>query len=258
MLTRGDLSQSEYEEIQRELPVFDSTYSTILALSPDVVSMAFPPQSSAAIASVCLRDSIEALTEVKFSLREALAHKIWYEKYDSGENSWMAISFGKYFADNAALRLYSASEHLANGIVNMLEISEADLSGVKKKENRISRQVIVGTYLREKHPGHPITQIAMKLKDAKEWKDALDYRNTWVHDQPPRVKGLGISYARRKRWVITDKYHQLSFGGGDEPKYSIEEILEFIRPAASLFSEALGEVTAYFAKLFEGRNGTTA
>lgn len=77
----------------------------------------------------------------------------------------------------------------------------------------------------------------------------LEYRNTWVHKQPPTVAGLGLVYKRRKRWSVSDDGAMLTFGGGDEPDYKVEDIVSCVRAALFLFIEVLTEVADIYAEL---------
>ncbi|MCK5843106.1 MAG: hypothetical protein KAG97_00275 [Victivallales bacterium] len=53
-------------------------------------------------------------------------------------------SLCKFYLDDVALRLYAAAEHLANGIISMLEIDESDIIDEKKKDRLLSRQSVLG------------------------------------------------------------------------------------------------------------------
>ena len=90
----------------------------------------------------------------------------------------------------------------------------------------------------------------------KEWCATIKYRNRWVHEQPPTVKGLGIVYKRKKnetRWkpLSTGKGYTLEVVGGDVPEYSIEELIGFIQPAMFQFTDTLTSVVNFYMKLLE-------
>jgi len=121
--------------------------------------------------------------EATYAFHEILAHRKWYLEKREAPNELTAIFFSKFYADDVALRLYSAGEHLANALLFMLEVSKHDLDRYKKK-NRISLQVVVGHYLINEYPNDPVTKAILKLVKSKGWLKTIKYRNDWVHNQP--------------------------------------------------------------------------
>ena len=115
MTIRKNLTPPESRAIEEKLPQLDFVISAVLRLSPDLVSIKFSPNSSIPVASICFRDAVDLLCDVKFALFEAFAHKVWFENYEAESNRWVGIHFARFFADDSALRLYSAGEHLAAG-----------------------------------------------------------------------------------------------------------------------------------------------
>ncbi|MDQ3819990.1 MAG: hypothetical protein M3362_20265 [Acidobacteriota bacterium] len=153
------------------------------------------------------------LADACHAFHEILAHRAWYLEKREIPLERTAIHFTRFYADDVTLRLYAAGEHLANAIIDMMEIKARSLIPYKKK--RISRQIIVWEYIKREEPKHAITQAIKKLAQSKEWLATLEYRNAWVHGKPPIVKGLGIQYDRRQtRWEIGENYIGLSGGGG--------------------------------------------
>ena len=71
--------------------------------------------------------------EALYALHEALAHQVWYVEHKAPPNESAATFFVRYYSDDAALRLYSAAEHLANGIIMMLELSKQELDPFLRK-----------------------------------------------------------------------------------------------------------------------------
>lgn len=265
-MSRGLLDDSELREISHETPDLSNLQEMASVFSPDFLSIPFSPESNVPVASVCLKDTVYTLEEARYALHEVFAHEIWYLEKKEPPNNEAAIFFGRFYANDAALRLYSAGEHLANAIIMMLEIGEQDLKPYKKKG--ISQQVIVGHFLREQKPQHPITEVVIKLADSKEWCDTMRYRNRWVHDQPPTVEGLGVVYVRRRRWetLPTDEGRILR-GRSDAPECSIDKLIGFIKPAMFQFSDTLTFVVKFYIDLlksqgisitFTGSSGTTS
>jgi len=261
-LSRGPLEATAKERISKELPDLSKLQDLVLRLSSDFLSINFTPESTVPEASVCLNDALRTLGQAVYALSEVFAHQVWYLDKKDPPNKMAAVFFGLFYADDAALRLYSAGEHLANGIILMLEITDEDLQPYKKKgsRERISQQSVVGHFLREQKADHPITAAINKLIDSKKWCATMCYRNTWVHEQPPTVKGLGIIYKRKKnktRWKpsLVGEGYTLKVGGGDVPEYSIKELIRFIQPAMFQFTDTLTSVVNFYMKLLEDSGG---
>ncbi|CAG0936953.1 hypothetical protein TFLX_05853 [Thermoflexales bacterium] len=245
---RGKLSKSTLESISEQLPDIRGLQETVIPLTPDMISMHFNTTSTIPNASVCLYDTVSALQEARYALHEAIAHKIWYLDKDNPSNE-LAVFFSRFYADDVTLRLYAAGEYLAEAIADMLEIAPSAIAKFEKK--RVSRQSIVGNYLRKERPSHPITSVILQLADSKEWRSTIAYRDEWVHSQPPLIEGLGTLFRRGSRWKIsTDgKGYKLGIELGDEPEYTIDDLLNFIRPALIKFAEAVTAVVAYYIEL---------
>jgi hypothetical protein len=247
---RGLLDDTTLASISQQLPPIENLQRTVLQLSPDFVSIKFTLDSTIPTASVCLQDTVNILAEARYALHEALAHKIWYLEKSEPKNEAEAIFYSHFYTDDIALRLYSAGEHLANAVVAMLEISKRELSRHQKK--KVSQQTIVGNYLRKEKPTHLITLAVLKLVNSSEWQDTNRYRDEWVHSQPPPVKGLGIVYRRGQRWKPdSGNSDQLGFGGGDDPEYSVDDLLKFIRPALFNFTATVNIVVQHYIELLK-------
>jgi len=114
-----------------------------------------------------------------------------------------------------------------------------------------SQQVAIGRYLKKEMANHPLSISIQRLADSEDWRATIDYRNRWVHDKPPTIRGLGIIYQRRIRWTREGKQKKLFIGGGDEPEFIIQDVLNFIRTAFSLFYETLSEVADFYFRVLE-------
>ncbi len=250
-MSRGLLDDVTFASISQQLPSIESLQRTVLQFSPDFISIKFKPDSTISTAAVCLQDTVNALAEARYALCEALAHKIWYLEKSDQKNESAAVFFSRFYIDDIALRLYSAGEHLAEAIVDMLEISKNELKQYDKK--RVCRQAIVGNYLRKEKPAHSITTAVLKLAGSSEWQEAIEYRDEWVHSQPPLVKGLGIVYKRDQRWKLSDSGNsdELGLGGGDEPEYSVDDLLKFVQPALFKFTETVNVVFQHYIELLK-------
>jgi hypothetical protein len=243
------LEKDTYELISQNLPVIKELQKVVASFDPDFISMAFDPDSSIPEAAVCLKDAFETLREARYALREAYANKIWHLEKITPPDEIGAIIYSRFYLDDVALRLYPAGEHLAYAIIKMLEIKDSTL--VPFKENRISLQSIVGRFLEETKTDHPITRAVIKLAKSEEWIKTHNYRNSWVHEQPPTLKGLGMVFKRRKRWVAHRNSLVIPIGEGDDPDYSIEDLFMFIKPALFIFTETFEKVLNIFIELLK-------
>jgi hypothetical protein len=249
-MSRGLLDDSEWEKISQKLPNPDNIGDKILHFSPDFISLSFAHESSVPVALIYFRDSFHTLEEAIYALSECFAYQVWYLEKKEPPNKMTAAFFGRYYLDDAALRLYSAAEHLANGIIMMLEITDKDLKPYKQKKT--SQRSVVGNFMREQKPCHPITKIVANLEKSKEWRATMRYRNRWVHEQPPTVKDLGIVYRRKMRWeILPEGKGYIMHGGGDQPEYSVEDLVGFIKPAMFKFTDTLTSVVDFYIDLLK-------
>jgi hypothetical protein len=250
-MSRGLLDEVTLESINQQLPSIKNLEKIVLQIQPDFISTKFKPDSTIPTATVCLQDAVNTLAEARYALHEVIAHKIWYLEKSGPKNVPASVFFGRFYADDIALRLYSAGEHLAEAIVDFLEINEQELNPYRNK--KVSRQVIVGNYLRNEKPSHPVTQAVLSLADSSEWQKTIKYRNDWVHSQPPLVKGLGIVYKRGQRWKLSDteNSYKLELGDGDELEYSVDDLLKFIQPALFKFIDTVNVATQFYIDLLK-------
>jgi hypothetical protein len=249
-MSRGKLDKETSARVEKELPNVVYVRHASLYLQPDPISMGFPAGSTIPIASVCLQDATSALMEARYALLEAFAHLVWYREKCEPPNENLAVFFCKFYADDAALRMYATGEHLAHAIEDMLEI-EKEVSDFKesnraKSKNVVSKQAIVGIYLIANRPNHRITNAVRRLKDLDGWNKTREYRDKWVHDKPPIISGMGIEYERRNRLIVSRDSIGVSVGGGDEAHYSVEDLLGFMKPALFLLTETITGILNYY------------
>jgi hypothetical protein len=251
-MSRGKLDKSTGDKIGSELPDVTEIRKATLQLQPDFISMEFPPGSRIPIAAVCLQDVTATLQEVRHALFEALAYILWYRERNEPPNHHLAIFYGRFYVDDAALRLYAAGEHLADAIVCMLEIDKESLRKYRKTgrpDDQGSQQSTVGKFLQAEMPTHQITKAISVLIASKEWLPTIHYRDIWVHKKPPIIEGTGISYERRNRLKVSEKSVWVTFGGGDTPEYTVDQLIGLVRPAAIHLTEAVTTVVEYYIRL---------
>jgi hypothetical protein len=257
-MSREKLDKDTARRVEQDLPNVVDVRTATLNLQPDVISMGFPEGSNVPQAAVCLQDATSTVMETRYALFEASAHLVWYREKSDPPNEKLAVFFAKFYADDTALRMYSVGEHVANAIVNMLGI-ESKVSIFKKLVSNpsiSSQQAIVGMYLTENEPTHPITAAILALKESDERNRTRKYRNQWVHQKPPIIEGMGIEYERRNRLIVDEGSIGVSIGGGDPPHYSVEELIAFMTPALVSLTKTVTEVVAYYID-FLGKNQKT-
>lgn len=239
-MSRRKLDKESAAKLEQQLPSIVDLKLATLGLQPDPISFAFPPGSTIPIAAVCLQDVACTLEEVRYALFEALAHLVWYREKTQPTNEPLAVFFGRFYADDAALRLYTAREHLTAAVAYMFEVRKQKLSVLVKGLERDS-------------PGHPVAQAISRLLESDNWRNTIDYRNKWVHDKPPILEGTGIGYERRNRLIVTADSIGVSFGGGDEPRYSVDDLLAFIKPALFVFVETATALVSFYRELLRAK-----
>src|SRR5215218_1723998 len=131
-MSRGKLDKVTARTIESQLPNVKDVRKAALQLQPDFISFGFPPGSTIPIAAVCLHDVTATLQEVRHALFQSLAYILWYREREDPPDEHKAVFFGRFYVDDAALRLYAAGEHLAEAIVCMLEISSSALNDYRK------------------------------------------------------------------------------------------------------------------------------
>jgi hypothetical protein len=259
-MSRGILDETDMERISQEIPDLSNLGVMVLSLPPDFIPIHFPPKSDIQEVPAIFHDLFYTLEYAVHALREAFAHQIWYLEKKEPPDKVLAAIFGRYYADDVALRLYAAGEqYLVDAIKKMLEISEKQLAPYKmerkkkyKREGinprKITRLEIVGDFLSAQETVYPFTEAITSLIDLKEWKRTVDYRNRWVHEQPPTVAGMGIVYKRGKRWKPLPNGRYALIGGGDKPEYSVEDLVGFIKPAMFKFTDTLTSVVKFYTE----------
>lgn len=255
-MLRGTLSDEEKSTISAKLPNLDDLLRASSYLDAEWDSMKFGHEPMIPIAGVCLRDAIPMLWASRFAVYEGYAHQLWYRQYATCDNAerW-ALRLVRFFADDAALRLYVVGECLADAIIIMLRIGEHDdLEPYRKKYT--SRQTIVGNYLSTELPEHEITKAVGRLKSTEEWKRTRDYRDRLVHEQPPLMEGFGRQFSREPKWkpVKDASIPQTALWitrKGDRPEYTIDYLLSNVRGALSAVTETTTMLLEYYFQLLK-------
>ncbi|MEZ4868338.1 MAG: hypothetical protein R3C14_43825 [Caldilineaceae bacterium] len=251
------LSQQKLEEINTSLPTLDDRFLIATSRGPSIDINDLIKGESLGVALVCLEDAGERFNLVRFSLYEALACLTWYRNESpkaplEGE----AVLTGKFYADYAALLLYAMGEDIAAFIINFLGVDAQLKNYLQDNEPRLKRKNVfstaakVGIFMTSQYPNAPITESILALNKDQSWQKAISYRNAWVHEKPPIIHGLGIQYDRRSR--VSKDGKSISFGGGSEHKYTVDELLRIAISATEASAKTLSALLDIVIKRREG------
>jgi hypothetical protein len=230
----------------RCIPNLDRLHCLGLPRWPPGDAMVFldDPTSGIPLAAVCLNDAYYMVAEARYALLEGFRNVEHY-RGKQPSNGLTAAWMGQYYASDVALRLYAAGEHLANAIMQMLKIDRLELKRYEKggKKGRASHQAVVARFLKAQMPSHSISTAVDNLGMSVAWAKTVEYRNLWVHAQPPLISGMGLAYQRGKKYWseftdIGSRGYELRIGGGDKPELSVDELLEGVREASCTFMDA--------------------
>lgn len=251
-MSRQELDRGTLNSLSTNVPDIDKLFELIKPLAPDFISSRFPHDSAVPVASVCLQDVYDVLWEARYGLFEVFAHRVAYIEKKDEPNPYAATLFGRYYATDAALRLYSAAAHLHAAVVAMFGISSRELKP-RKRIRYASPLSKLKHYLLEHQPDHIVTRAINELECDTTWQQTIDYRNSWVHEQPPILKGLGTAWKRRKRWEVDTEHGQqiLGIGTGDAADYSLDDLIDFVQPALFKFAETVRIVIEYYRELLQ-------
>lgn len=211
----------------------------------DAMHFVDDPHSRMPRAAPCLNDSYYMLCEARYALIEGFK-QVRENRAKEPPDEWHAAFFGQFYGADVTLRLYAAGEHLANAIIEILAIDGNALSSFRKN-GPTSLQSALAKFLASKFPGDPISSVVKALGESKDWKRSIHYRNDWVHEQAPQVRGLGIQFKRDKEYWREGKdsngtWQEIGFGGQNAPDLSVDELLEFAHRATCNFTETLASI----------------
>lgn len=264
---RGQLPNERILEISNILPKLDSKLYRVTYPGTGLGMQIhdFINNSKVGISLVGLDDARSRLQQVINSLHESYACRIWHKEYSDKEHREIAsIATCKYYVDYAALLLYAVAEDIAFFITHFLNIEDELTEYIKDSKNagKLKRRGVssnaatIGIFLSDKYEKHAITKAILELAQNKYWKETINYRNTWVHDKPPIVDGLGIQYNRQDlRVKLEDGTERMYIGSGSPSQYNIDDLQRIVTEAttsvANLFHILLQQVKEYREQLGE-------
>jgi hypothetical protein len=252
-LMRGQLSDSRIAQINALLPSVDKVLFIATIQGPGVDFYDLTTGHQLGVALVCLEDAQHRFFQARSTLREAYACLAWYrEEVSTAPQELDAVVAAKFYADYAALLLYATAEDLSYFIIHFLgiEMAFAEYLQDKSVQRKLERAKIasnaakVGLFLNEKHPDHELSKVAFNLHTNPNWQQSLKYRNTWVHDKPPIVRGLGTQFDRNSR-VIREEDRAIMYIGsyqGSEPQFDIDQLLHIEHEAIAALANSLDEL----------------
>ena len=228
------------DEVDDRLREYEFLVNRISIVAPDFIAANFAYDSGVPIAVVCLRDCQTTLGQALFALHQLCLQTAEHRTADPPDPLRVAW-IERFFLEDAAMRLYSAAEHLANAIAFLLAIDQDEIDAFKTP----SQWERVRKALEAHGTDTPIGTCMADLRRVKGWRVAMRYRGRVVHNQPPNLEGLGIQYKRQKRWEATpDRSHMvLRVRFGDAADHTPAEVKEFILEAFAAFLAVARAVT---------------
>jgi len=207
-------------------------------------------ESKIDIAIVCFQDACNVACDAVYALTHAHANIEWFlSEHPDAPLKYEAAHFGVFYATDVTLRLYAAAEHIANFIINFLNIPKDELKPYRESNKSI--RMTVGKYLLAKKPDDKITLAVKNIKWNDSWDKAIKYRNDWVHNQAPHIEDTGI---RRKRESILSKdgnNFSVPIGRFETPVYTREEFINKVTEATHVFVGFLAEMELILNKKIE-------
>jgi hypothetical protein len=243
---RGELPDNKLQEISNKLPKVDDriSHATTPAIGSSLYDFANDKTLSTSL--VCLSDAGERFSMARLSLQEAYACLYYYRILKEEEAA--AVLLSKYYADYTALFLYAIAEDISEFILHFLDIKkdcEDYYNNTKASQQKkiSSNAAKVGVFLKKQFQNEYITKLIDDLDGNASWKKTMKYRNTWVHEKPPIVDGLGIQYSRGTMiTTLDDGTKKLDFGGGAPYNYTIDELLSTVHEASEILAHVLSEL----------------
>ncbi len=246
---RGALSDVKRDQIISMLPSVSESLRIATQISPGVDLHDLIENTNLGIALVCLGDAYDRFIQVRMALFEAQACLSWYRhESQQAPQEFEAALTSRFYLDHVGLLLYAIGEDISAFIVHFL-CSGSDLQTylqdprnqkILESKSISSNSAKTGLYINEKFPEHEITNIIRELHSNRAWGESINYRNTWVHDQPPIIAELGMRYARESRiQEVNGERLSIEFGGGSEPEYTIDELLAIMVEATRALTVAL-------------------
>lgn len=248
-----NLSDENRKRIQAKLPVIDDRFLLGTQFGFSVGTYDTDNKTNLHISLVCLYDAFRRLEMTVTALYRSYEGYVWHKeesKQSVDLKEFWAVREGKFYADYIVLLLYATAEDFAAFILHFLEIEDEFNNWLKEdstkkkleKKGISSLQAQVGVFMAENYKAHKITQSILSLRDDEFWNKAMNYRNTWVHEKPPIIEGLGYEYNRGTRLKIDEGYRSFPIGLGSPTDFKVEELIEVANKATEICAKAASEL----------------
>lgn len=244
----ADFRMTDEEKIQiREgLPNAWVILDWITLLTRETLDSLAGPGNTLAPALICLQDAARVACQVDYALYQACLHIVDNRKYgtsgDQINDELVAILMGKFYLEDATLRLYVAAEYMSAFLANFYNLDD--------KEQKFSTCL---KELRNKGVTGRSTDLVAQLMVNANWVRAIKIRNDWVHNRPPLIATPGLGFKRRSGWNSSaiPGIQMMGIGtSGDVPDFSLDEFLEVVENATRAYEDVLSELTdLFFEKL---------
>lgn len=233
------LDKDEYETICKSIaPIYTATTTELISFfNPEAIAPYLSPNCKVPIGAICMDDSFEYLKEALWVLRESFCWFSYVKQFKKDEFFYIP----RIFADDACLRLYSSSEHLASAIVDILEVDFPSSKEIKSLARR------VGNYFLRELPQHELSASIRKLITTTEWKDVIKWRNDWVHNKRV-IPSERPEYKRHYLWKQTAATtFELAIGPKrqTETDHDFEVILKTTRTALNMYVTCFTEIATF-------------
>ena len=226
------------EEIYKYIPIINDEVKPLFYRDFEFNFHDLKNGGNLGVSLVCLRDAYFRLNSAKISWHNAYVQNIWYKKYEENTPSDIeVIIFSKYYLDYIPLLLYAVKEDVAAFILNFLDkLAEFQkwsklptTVSLFEKKRVISNAGKTGLFMKEKYANHQLSKAIFTLISNESWQKAIKYRNSWVHEKPPIIEGLGLQHSRESRIKNENGKRSFGFGGSSKPDYSIVELFDITK-----------------------------
>jgi len=252
---RGKISEKSEREISKKVPQINRNWLAE-AFPYNFVFSDLQNKTEIHISLICLSDAIDRWQTARIALLECYFHIVWYreESVKSPEEN-LAVLFGKFHADYISLLLYAIGEDVAEFALGFLEVRDDYKIWIQnEKKNTASKKLGSSNlkrtrkYLNKYHQKNAVTKVLNSLCIDKSWKNTLHYRNVWVHQKPPIIKNNSFFFYINSLFGKTHDGIGISFGGGSEAKYSIDELVNLVYEGFTICRIAIGELVEIVAE----------
>lgn len=243
------LPEDEIQKIQSSFPIINNwiNYNILSIVINDSTR-----GTEIGSALVCLDDARLRYSFLETALLETKIKIAYFREYSQDNpNEKQAIASGVFFLTYATLLLYAIGEDISFFIIHYFGYSQ-DLTDfikrgeVKKsveKKKISSNQAKLALFLKEEKGKEEITKIVCKLNSDANWKKALCYRNDWVHQQPPIIKGLEYSFPRKMFTTSKDENgYKTIYLKGMSPQLNLDQFVEIVYKATKALHNSISEI----------------